>query len=604
MAGPYDVIIVGSGFAGSYLAYQLGMAKKKVLIVEAGPTHRSREDYMENFFLNTFKAPESPYPPNALALNPAKTNVPRPTIPELVIGLPDQTKSYLTYTPGSLPFASTYERIGGGTGNHWMGTCLRYSTNDLKLKTLYGHGLDWPLTVTDLNPGYAQAEAFIGVSADANAQRVIDPSFPPVYDYPMPALPISRVDQIFTTKVTGTPLTNESYAINQTIVTQTPAGRNSRPYQGRRACHGNTNCTPICPIQAKFDTTYAIQRALDTGYVDIMYKTVVDYVTVDTATSRINGVHYLTYNDITVPAASGATGSGTLTAKQYVLAAHAIENAKILLNSARVTGVNVANSSGLVGCNLMDHPTYLAWGLMPEGQQAYGYRGPLSTAGIESLRDGPFRSNRAAWRIEIGNEGWNWPTTDPYTSGLDYVYGTNNGGLNPSLAKLTNRSYWTKLNNLLTRQFRVAFLVEQDPESTNRVKLHPSLTDNLGIPRPLLTYNLSDYTKAGFAAARTATTTMMQRLGATEYTVTNSGLTSFTYQGQNYNYNGAGHVVGTHIMGTAQGNSVVTRHQQSWDHANLWLVGCGSFPTVSTQNPTLTLMALTYMTAEAIKPLV
>ena len=32
----------------------------------------------------------------------------------------------------------------------------------------------------------------------------------------------------------------------------------------------------------------------------------------------------------------------------------------------------------------------------------------LSTSGIEDLRDGRWRKDRAAYRIEIGNEGWNF----------------------------------------------------------------------------------------------------------------------------------------------------------------------------------------------------
>ena len=89
----YDVIIVGSGIAGSIMAYQLGMAGKKVLILEAGqevPVDRS--GYMETFFKANAKTPESPYPPttqnpaastadNPLGLpDPAKENVPRYTV--------------------------------------------------------------------------------------------------------------------------------------------------------------------------------------------------------------------------------------------------------------------------------------------------------------------------------------------------------------------------------------------------------------------------------------------------------------------------------------------------------------------------------------------
>ena len=32
--------------------------------------------------------------------------------------------------------------------------------------------------------------------------------------------------------------------------------------------------------------------------------------------------------------------------------------------------------------------------------------------------------------------------------------------------------------------------------------------------------------------------------------------------------------------------------QRTWDHPNLYLAGCGSMPSVGTQNPTLTMLAL------------
>ena len=71
----------------------------------------------------------------------------------------------------------------------------------------------------------------------------------------------------------------------------------------------------------------------------------------------------------------------------------------------------------------MDHPLYLAWALMPK--PVWGYRGPLSTAGIEICRDGQFRRDRGAFRIEIGNEGWNFAIGDPDTTTVDLVNGLN-----------------------------------------------------------------------------------------------------------------------------------------------------------------------------------
>ena len=56
--------------------------------------------------------------------------------------------------------------------------------------------------------------------------------------------------------------------------------------------------------------------------------------------------------------------------------------------------------------------------------------------------------------------------------------------------------------------------------------------------------------------------------------------------------------VGTHRMGVSPTDSVVNRFQRSWDHDNLYVVGCGSMPTVGSSNPTLTAVALAFMAAD------
>jgi choline dehydrogenase-like flavoprotein len=94
----------------------------------------------------------------------------------------------------------------------------------------------------------------------------------------------------------------------------------------------------------------------------------------------------------------------------------------------------------------------------------------------------------------------------------------------------------------------------------------------------------------------------MRRLGATEYTVTNpaSG-TTFTFEGQTYNYAGAGHLCGTHVMGASAADSVVDKDQRSWDHPNLYIVGCGSMPTVGSENPTMTMLAIAARSVDRIQ---
>ena len=137
--------------------------------------------------------------------------------------------------------------------------------------------------------------------------------------------------------------------------------------------------------------------------------------------------------------------------------------------------------------------------------------------------------------------------------------------------------------------------------TSNRVELSDTWTDNLGIPRPRITYGVSDYVRAGFASAREATARVWARLGAAEHTVTrDEAPNAFRHEGRTYNYQGGGHLCGTHVMGPSPGRSVVNDRQRTWDHPNLYLAGCGSMPSVGTQNPTLTMLAVSCRTVDDI----
>lgn len=599
-----DVVIVGAGLAGSLIAYQLGLAGVQVLVLESGPEiPPNRNQYLERFYTATLKTPESPYPPVSTlspARNPAEQNAPRATIADLINGWNNPDISYLVQK-GPLPFTSTYERVGGGTTWHWVATCLRMLPNDFRMKSLYGVGVDWPISYNDLQSAYCRAEAEIGVAANVADQAYLGITFPANYEYPMTSIPLSLVDGSFVSAVQG-----QSFEGLPLVVSPTPAGRNSQPYAGRRVCAGNTNCTPICPIQAKYDATVTMNNALNTGNVRVLYKTVASKVTV-AADNSISGIEFIQYQLGDGP----PTGTGVAVGQRYVIAAHAIETPKLLLNSTSGAWPNgVANSSGQVGRSLADHPIYLAWGLMPEGKTVFPYRGPVSTSGIESLRDGAFRSQRAAWRIEIGNEGFNWPIGDPYTTVADLIDGTNVSHTNPlpntpgAPQVLFGTALVQQLNNLLTRQFRIGFLVEQVEEDPNNANCYivPSARykDRLGIPRPEIHYDLSDYTKEGFKQARIlASHVITELLGATELT-TDIPPGVFTYQGQSYSFQGAGHLMGTYRMGDDPKTSVVDKSQRSWDHNNLFLVGDGVFPTTGTSNPSLTIAALSIQAGDTL----
>jgi glucose dehydrogenase len=626
MIGPknshYDVVIVGSGIAGALVAKRLGLTGKRVLILEAGASVPPNfNDYMKRFYSAAAKVPEVPYTPEIFAaggefFDPAVVNAGRPTVLTLSRfqnTWMDPKKTYCIPDPkGAFPFASTYDRVAGGTSNHWLGTCLRNVPNDFQMRTVYQSksgdwppGLvDWPINYEGLNKWYGDAEHEIGVSADVKEQEYLGITFPPGYKYPMPGIPSSKVDQLldrtFRAKNTEVRMEDDDHPLS---VKQTPAARNSQPNGNRRACAGNTNCIPICPIQAKYDPTITLNEAGDTGHVDIWYRTVASEIVVG-ENGRIAAIKYIQYREDQGP----PTDTGSVTAKVFVIAANAIETPRLLLMSKTRNGT-VANGSKMVGKNLMDHPYYVAWALLPEsGEQVWPYRGPLITSGIEVCRDGQFRSNRAAFRIDIGNEGWNFPAGDPYATTVDFINnlninGPNNLGTGRKAEALFGDALVKRLNSVLTRQFRLGFLVEQTPDDSNCVTLAKE-RDGLGLPRPQIRYDLSAYTKRGFVAAKRTADKIFNTLNAKQYTylIKDNPCTFDAPDGSGpMNFFGAGHIVGTCRMGHTKGDSVVDSELRSWEHPNLYIAGSSVFPTVATANPTLTIAALCLRLAERIR---
>ena len=580
----YDVVIVGAGVNGALIAKRLTRAGLRVLVLEAGPaTAWSFDDYtahLNHFFEASGKNPESAWPPAG--------NAPQPDTADMRSG-----DGYFVQL-GPDKYGSSYTRLLGGSTLHWLGVCLRMLPEDFELRTRYGVGRDWPIGYADLEPYYREAEWEIGVSADVADQSHLGVEFAGGYDYPMRALPPSYSDQVLAAAVDGmkVSLGGQSFALR---VRSYPAGRNSIPRDGYQPagavdergagqalardlgqrCAGNTACTPICPIQAKYNAQKSLAQA-DQDNLTVIAQAVAAKVVVDPVSGAVQGIEYQLYADPGSPRHERRTAR----ARAYVLAAHAVENAKLMLASG-------LGGDSPVGQGLMDHPALYAWGLSPIPVGAY--RGPLSTAGIDDLRGGAFRTQHAAFRFDIGNDGWRATTGAPDSTVAAAVTGQGLYG-----ARL--RGY---LEETLPRHVRFSLAVEQLPSPANRVTIDPRYTDPLGNPRPVISYHIDDYTLAGMAAATGVAQQVFSQAGIEDRTGAEdeSWFPSAAYDGQVFHYHGMGHFAGTHAMGGSAADSVVDADQRSWAHRNLFVVGSGSFPTMGTSNPTLTMAALSLRTA-------
>jgi choline dehydrogenase-like flavoprotein len=315
---------------------------------------------------------------------------------------------------------------------------------------------------------------------------------------------------------------------------------------------------PVCPIDAQYHGGIAAASAEKAG-VRIVTEAVVYRLEHD-ARGAIVAAHYYDWNKT----------SHRVTGKTFVVAANAIESARLLLmstSSAYPTGV--ANRSDNVGRNLCDHPAIGVTFDMDE--PVWPGRGPVSPCSIGQFRDGDFRAGHAPFRIDISN-------ASQVASVTKELIGEGYYGVKLEGAIRDRASRRVSLKNAL----------EQLPDPDNRVTLGVG-KDALGLPVPRIHWNVDDYVVKGTDATRTRYDEIARQLGATNIKHSKAGT-----------FGNRQHITGTLSMGRDAATSVTDPFGRAHDHPNLYMAGTGVMPTVGTCNVTLTAVALALRTADKI----
>jgi glucose dehydrogenase len=522
-----DIVVIGSGICGSLAAERLAKHGAAVLILEAGP--RVDRGVLVARFRNSPRKGDwmAPYLPTAWAPHPQYQ---------------PKDNGYLVQA-GPYPYPAEYIRVVGGTTWHWAAHAWRVLPNDMKIRSLYGVGRDWPLSYEELDPYYYEAEVKMGVSGAPNTGS------PRTKPFPMEPVAEPWAMRRF----------RERLAAGGYEVVSNTTARNSRTYDGRPACCGNNNCQPICPIGAQYDGGIAADSAEAAG-AKLVPNAVVYRIEHDPK-GRIAAVHYYDPNKT----------STRVTGKSFILAANGIESPKLLLLSASDKYPNgLANASDTVGRNLMDHPSSSL--TFDVDEDLWLGRGHQSPSSINTLRDGPFRSEHAPFRLDFTN------ISQARTAAEDLI---KEGVYGPELER--------QLRYRAARQVNVKDVLEVLPHSENRIVLS-SQKDALGIPKPEVHYSLDDYVHKGMAAAKVEYARIAQLMGGTNLRYTPDGV-----------YGNNQHITGTMSMGDDPKDSVCDRFGRTHDHENLFIVSTGVMPTAATVNSTLTGVALALRTAQYIQ---
>ena len=263
-------------------------------------------------------------------------------------------------------------------------------------------------------------------------------------------------------------------------------------------------------------------------------------------------------------------------AKVVVMAANGIGTTRLLLNSKSVLFPNgLANSSGLVGKNLMHHPTGVILGIFDEWLGTdEGARGS-SMLSQEFYETDLNREFVRGYEMQILSQG-----SAPLTAALG-----GSQGERVSWGAGHHREFQERFGHIAG----IIIMTEDLPEEHNRVTLDPEMTDSNGIPAAKIQYTISENTDKMLGHGVERAKEVMDAAGAKKVL--------WSHQRRNAGW----HLLGTARMGEDPATSVVDRWGRAHDVPNLFIIDGSIFVTGACVNPTPTIQALALRTADYLK---
>jgi choline dehydrogenase-like flavoprotein len=505
---PVDVCVVGGGVAGALVAALAARQGMRVVVVEAGPRFdRARRFEQQQRML-------------ILDANPWQWQR-------------DDRDRYTDSSPTAYPLNGTRVKGVGGSTLHWGGVAQRLHDSDFRTRSRYGLGFDWPFTYDELEPYYARAERELGVAGDANSS-VVRRSSP----FPLPAFPDGYGDAVW----------REGARKLGIRIGPAPYAKNSVPYGDRPACQTFATCR-ICPIGAQYSADVHIAEAERTGRCEVLAETVARRIELD-ASGRVRAVH----------AAALDGRETTIRAAQVVIAAHAVESARLLLLSG------VGTRSGELGRNLMEH--WYVGGSGSISRRLYPNR-----IGFHILESGHYydredRHDSGAIKLEMGDGG------DPL-SALTSAAPRWGAALAEEECRKFGHQVW------------IAAETEHQPHAESRVTLDPEVKDLFGDPVPHIHMHLGEVERRTRLRATGIIQTLLEAAGATDIQVRDTPSL-------------AAHHLGTCRMSVDPDLGVVDTNLRVHGTENLSVVGSAVFPTGGAFQPTLTIAALALRLADRL----
>lgn len=542
-ASTADVVLIGLGGACGIVAHVLTKAGLDVVALEAGGRVDEKMmtlDEIRNDVQAWMSAPKSAHEIPTFREPGADSSAPTAWPTLMVNAVGGSTTHYPGLSARLLPWNFTAR----------SSLTERYGADAIPAESTL---VDWPLSYDDLAPHYDRVEQTIGVAGQA-----VNPfEGTRACDYPLPPLRRSGWNSLM----------DDAARTLGWHPFPGPAAINSVPHDGRPACTYCGFCTGSgCYRNAKGSVDQnVIPLAEATGRLRVLTGARASRIDVDSA-GLARGVTFVKDGRKQFQAA-----------RVVVLGTFTYENVRLLfLSTSKAHPNGLGNTNDQLGRHFVAHATPFTYGRF-RGRRLNLYNG--------------------LWAQATCLEDWNGDNFDH--TGLGFVGGgmlTAAQELKPIAAASmppppgvprfgSAWKRWLHENGQSVGMVNGQF--DALPYESNRLDLDPGAVDRDGVPRIRITYRQYENEERGCAFLSERAADWLEAAGADEIW-------------QHGTVIEARHCYGGTRMGDDAATSVVDRFGLCHDTPNLAVVGASTFPTAGGLNPTLTLQALSWRTADRI----
>ena len=538
----FDAIVIGSGISGGWAAKELTEKGLKTIVLERGRDVVHLKDYPtatknpwefahRNKKSAAFKK-ENPIVSKCYAFGESSEH----------FFVKDAEHPYVQEKP--------YDWIRGyqvgGKSLLWARQTQRWSKYDFEGPKRDGFAVDWPIRYEDIDAWYTHVEKFAGISGNKDGLDTLpDGDFLPPWE--MNCVEKELVDKI-----------NTTYKDRRVIQGRCAHLTKPNPVhleQGRGQCQARSLCERGCPFGGYFSSNAAtLPWAQKTGNLTLRPNSVVHSIIYDEATQKASGVKVIdavTKEEI------------IFHAKIIFVNAACINTNLILLNSTSKRFPNgLGNDNGLLG-------KYIAF---------HNYRGSI-TANYEGHLDQYYYGRRPTQVMMPNFRNVHKQETD-FLRGYMVFFGASRG---KASAEGVGAAFKEALTEPGPWSIFMMMQGETIPKESNHVRLHPTLKDAWGIPQIITSVDyddndeklLQDFIKQG--------TEMLDKAGCTNI----ASYDSKQAPGLDI------HEMGGVRMGRDPKTSLLNEWNQIHLCQNVFVTDGAAMTSTSTQNPSLTFMALT-----------